>query len=152
MLKRHGLGVSEAIGAVIALGVTGVVGYSMVSGQCLLGSCDAGSANSAAAVPTATVVSADTGYSCSAGGGELADSGLILASDASTDEGFVACESGPGNGIACESSCQSDVLATIDGGESNLTVVNAETERECSAAGACSEASKSACQSEKPLD
>ncbi len=138
---------SGAIGAVLALGVTGVVGYSMVSGQCLLGGCDAGSANSAAAVPTATVVSADESYTCSAGGGEVTNSGLILASDA--DQGFVACE-GPANTSECESSCQSNVLGAIDGGESNLTVVNAEGE--CSAAGVCSEASKSACQSEKPLD
>ncbi len=152
MLKRHGFGVSGAIGAVIALGVTGVVGYSMVSGQCLLGGCDAGKASSAAALATATVVSADESSTCSTGGGELADSGLILASDATTDEGFVACEGGPENAIACESSCQSDVPATIDGGESNLTVVHAETEGECSAAGACSEASKSACQNEKPLE
>lgn len=92
MLKRHGFGVSGAIGAVLALGVTGVVGYSMVSGQCLLGGCDAGSANSPAALPTATVVSADKSSTCTACGGNSSDSGLILAGESGTGECPLGCD------------------------------------------------------------
>ncbi len=149
MLKRHGFGLGETIGAVVALGAVGVVGYSMFSGECMLGGgCGVDSANSAPASSVTSVISSDASYGCSGGGCDSPPTDLLLASDAGDTHCATSCDIGE-LASECGTTCEAQLLATTDQSDSNLTMIKAETEVDCSAA---KTACETECESEKPLD